>query len=347
MKRWLRGLGLLILVLLMAALGFAGWWLLLDGRPPARRPDLERVPVAVPPPAPGYPTLNALYAGYFLGWIDAADINEEHPPPEGVRVEKDLVYDTVGERALKLDLYFPATPPATAAPVLVFIHGGGWSGGDKRDYAIYCNKFAGLGYVVASIGYRFAQEAVFPAAVQDVTAAVAWLREHAVSRGGDPARMAVIGGSAGGHLSLMAAYAWDSPEFHRVAPPEGLPSPIRAVVDLYGPTDLTQPVAQEASQVIRFLGKRYAEAPEVFKQASPITHLDASDPPTLIIQGTLDNVVPPEQSDLLAERLKALGVSYWYSRIDGWPHTLDIVWDNFAHTSALIHEFLKAHGLGT
>lgn len=346
MNRWLRGLGLLLTISLTIALGYGGWWLLLDGRPPAQRPDLERLPVAVPPPAPGYPTLNALYLGYFLGWIDAANINEEHPPPEGVRVEKDLVYDKVGERVLMLDLYSPSATPAKPAPVLLFIHGGGWSGGDKQDYAIYCNKFAGLGYVVASIGYRFSQEALFPAALQDVNAAIVWLHGQAASRGGDPGRMAVIGGSAGGHLSLMAAYAWDKAEFHRLAPQEIQPSPVRAVVDLYGPTDLTQPVAQDASQVTRFLGKQYVDAPEIFALASPITHLDATDPPTLIIQGTLDNVVPPEQSDLLAERLRSLGVSYWYSRIDGWPHTLDIVWDNFEHTSALIHEFLKAHGLG-
>lgn len=346
MRRALTWIARGLAALLAVAAAGAGWWLFLDGRAPAQRPDLARVPVAVPPPAPGYPTMNMIMVAFVLGRIEAANINQEHPAPAGVAVERDVVYGNAGDRPLKLDLYRPATLPPSPTPILMFIHGGGWSGGDKRDYAIYCNKFAGLGYVAISVGYRLSGEAKFPAAVQDFNAAIRWARANAGTFGGDPARIAVLGGSAGGHLSMMVGYAPEVAEFQGDAGNPGVPTRVQAVVDLYGPVDLTTPIGQRAPQVSSFLGKTWEEAPELFTKLSPITYVDKDDPPTLIIHGTLDDVVPVDQSDLLAEKFQALGKDYWYARIDGWPHTLDIVWKNFEHCSALIHEFLKAHGLG-
>lgn len=347
MKKILRWMALGMLGIIVLIFAFATWYLLFDGRPPARRPDLVHVPVEVPKAGFAYPTVNALYLGFALGQIPIANIQEDHPAPAGVTVEPDQVFATIGERKILLDVYRPTTLPAKPAPILLFIHGGGWSGGTKRDYQVYCNKFAEWGYVVASMTYRFVNEAKFPACVQDTNAAIRYLRANAARFGGDPNRMAAIGGSAGGHLSLMAAYAPDVPELQGDGGNPGVSTRLQAVVNLYGPTDLTLPAANDNPTVTKFIGKSFAEAPELYKLASPLTHLDKNDPPTLIIQGTLDTTVPPSQSDLLAERLKALGVEYWYDRIDGWPHTLDIVLVNFEHTSALIREFLKAHGLGT
>lgn len=341
--RWLGGIVAAIVVLLVLA---ATYMLYLQGCAPGPRPDLARVPVEVIPPAPGYPTMNRLYLDFALDRIEAANIGADHPAPEGVTVERDVVYGNAGNRALKLDLYRPTAAPAKPAPILLFIHGGGWSGGDKRDYAIYCNKFADLGYIAISVGYRLSGEAKFPAAVQDFNAAIRWARANGATYGGDPARIAVLGGSAGGHLSMMVGYASDVPEFQGDSGNPGVSTRVQAVVDLYGPADLTVPFAQKAPQVTSFLGTTYDKAPELFAKLSPITYLDKDDPPTLIIHGTLDDIVPIDQSDLLAQKFKDLGVDYWYDRIDGWPHTLDIVWKNFDHTTALIQAFLNEKGLG-
>lgn len=345
MKNFLRIAARLLLAVVFVAAAYFSWWYYFDGRAPGPRPDLERVPEAVVPAPPGYPTTNALMLSFLLKRIPIADLAAPHPAPEGVTVQRDLVYGTLGERQLKLDVYYPTVKPATPTPVLLFIHGGGWSGGDKRDYEIYCNDFAKLGYVVSSMGYRFAKEAKFPGCVQDTNAAIRWLRTNAAQYGGDPARIAAIGGSAGGHLAMMAGYASDVPEFQGEAGNPGVSSRIQAVVDLYGPTDLTTPEAQVHPTITGFIGKPYTEAPEAYKQLSPITHLDKDDPPTLIIQGTLDTLVTPDQSDMLAEKLKALGVDYWYDRVAGWPHTMDIALPVYAHTSDVIAKFLRAHGL--
>lgn len=340
--RWLAGILAVAVMLLVIT---AVWMLYIQGRAPAPRPDLAHVPAEVVPPAPGYPTMNRLYLDFALGRIDAADLSKEQPTPEGVTVERDVVYGKAGDRELKFDLYRPTAKPEKPAPILLFIHGGGWSGGNKRDYAIYCNKFAALGYVAISVGYRLSGEAKFPAAIQDFNAAIRYARANAAGFGGDPDRMVVLGGSAGGHLSLLAGYASDVPELQGDSGNPGVSSRVQAVVDLYGPADCTVPFAQKAPQVTSFLGTTYDKNPELFAKLSPITYLDKDDPPTLIIHGTLDDIVPIAQSDMLSEKLKELGVDYWYDRIDGWPHTLDIVWKNFEHTSALIQAFLKAKGL--
>ena len=345
MKTFLRWTLCIVGVLLVVVLCAAGYLLLIQGRAPATRADLVRVPVQVQPPAKGYPTTNALYLAFALNQISMAKIQEDHPAPEGVTVEKNIAYANLSPRNL-LDVYRPK-PSAKAPPILLFIHGGGWSGGDKHDYEIYCNRFAEWGYVVASMMYRLAPENKYPACIQDTNAAIRFLRANAARFGGDPDRIAVIGGSAGGYLSMMAGYASEVAEFQGDGGNTGVSSRVQAVVDLYGPTDLTVPEAQNNQTCIRFFGKPYAEMPEAYKQGSPLTHLDKTDPPTLIIQGTLDDIVKPSQSDALAEKLKSLGMDYWYDSIDGWPHTLDIVYANFDHTSALIREFLRAKGLGT
>jgi len=348
MSSGMRWFGRIVGVVLFLALAVAAWWIFLDGRAPAKRPDLVRMPEAIVPAAPmGYPTLNALFLGFAAGAIETAKIDEEHPAPATVAVEKDIVYGKVGERELMLDVYYPRATPAKPAPMLVFIHGGGWSGGKRSDYQIYCNRFADWGYVVATISYRFHQEAKFPACVQDTNAAIRWMRANGTRFGGDPARIAVMGGSAGGYLSMMAAYASDVPELQGDAGNPGVSSRVQAMVNLYGPCDLTAPEAQNAPQVTGLIGKSYAEAADTYKLASPLAHLDKEDPPTFIIHGTLDQVVTVVQSDTLAEKLKGLGTDYWYDRVDGWPHTFDIVLKNFDHTTAAIRAFLKAKGLGT
>ena len=323
MKKALKIALIALLVLVLAAAGIAGYLLFFKGRAPESRPDLVRLPDNTPEPPKGYPTVNALYLSYALGWIDILDPAGDIPVPTGVIEKKDVEYGRVGERKLVLDLY---TPKDLDKPVpgLIFIHGGGWTKGDKADYKYYTVRFAERGYVVATMGYRFVQEAAFPGCVEDTKCAVRWMRANADELHVDPERIAVIGGSAGAYLAMMAGYSATEPRLEGQGGHAGVSSAVAAVVDLYGPTDLTAPEARDHPTVTSFLKQSYEANPDLYELASPLHHVDAKDPPTLIFQGTLDDLVPVAQSDKLAALLEAVGVPCWYDRLDGFPHTMDV-----------------------
>ncbi|MCB9782080.1 MAG: alpha/beta hydrolase [Candidatus Omnitrophica bacterium] len=255
--------------------------------------------------------------------------------PEGVKFEKNIVFKKTDEKDLILDLY---THPGSdeKAPLLVFIHGGAWRGGKPADYHYYCVKFAKLGYAVATVSYRFSQEAKFPAALEDVTDSVRWLREHAEEYNYDPNRIALIGGSAGGHLSMLVGYTWDEMT-------EDGKNPIKVVVDIYGPADLTTDFAIGNKVVINFIGDTYENAKQKYEDASPIFQLDKKDPPTLIIHGTIDETVPIVQSDMLEEKLNELGIPNHYEKFPGWPHTMDLAEPVNARVRFLIERFLEEY----
>lgn len=246
------------------------------------------------------------------------------PVPEDIEFIEGIEYGKGGKTSLQLDLYRPKIL-GKPTPVLVFIHGGAWTSGKRSDYRIYGIDFAKRGYIVASVTYRLSQEAPFPAAVEDVKCAVRFLRANAKQYNIDPDKMAAIGGSAGGHLAMMIGYSSDVPELEGSGGNAGVSSRVQAVVDLYGPTDLTTDFARAAKPVLKFFGnKKYDQAADQYKLASPLAHVSKDDPPTLILHGTIDNVVQIDQSDILADKLKEQGVPYVYDRLPGWPHAMDL-----------------------
>ena len=246
-------------------------------------------------------------------------VNTTPEIPESIEEIKNIEYKNVNGKSLQLDIYKPKDI-VKPAPLLVFIHGGGWVGGQRSDYLVYLVAFAKMGYMTATVSYRLVKDSVYPACAEDITDAVQWLFKNGEAYGYDPDRIALIGGSAGGHLALLAAYGWqknnvnNDTAIHR----------IKAVVDIYGPVDLTTDFAQNNSTVTRFIGHSYKEAPELFKEASPIYYLDKSDPPTMILHGTSDQTVPISQSDTLKARLDDLGIPNVYFRLPFWPHTMDL-----------------------
>ncbi len=299
---------------------------------------LETLPGG-PPPPPGYESNELLMKDLTGGKLP---IIRPYPAmPEGITEQKDIEYGKVGERALLLDIYRPAKLDKPV-PGLIFIHGGGWKSGNKKDYQYHCVEMAKRGYVAASMGYRLSGEAPFPAAVQDAQCAVRWMREHAAEYGIDPNRIAVMGGSAGGHLSLMVGYAEDD-SFPKTGGHDETNAEVQAVVNLYGVADCTTEMARTANEVTSFLGKTYSEAPEVFDQCSPMFHLDAQDPPTLTFHGTIDDIVPVAQADALAARLDELEIPHVYCRLDGWPHTMDLAKSVNDYVLWYIDAFLKKH----
>src|SRR5262245_36610238 len=162
----------------------------------------------VPAAPPGYASESEVKAAFLAGKLKAIDLTID--VPDTVTVEKNIEYGKGGGKALQLDLYSPKklTHPL---PAILFIHGGGWTSGYRQIYHYYCTKFAEHGYVVATASYRLAGEAPFPAAVEDVKCAVRWLRANAKKLGIDSDKIAVAGGSAGGHLAMMIGYSSDVP----------------------------------------------------------------------------------------------------------------------------------------
>jgi acetyl esterase/lipase len=211
-------------------------------------------------------------------------------------VDKDVIYSTADGQELRMDLYYPAY--GESWPVLIFVHGGGWTEGDKAPLPVV-PTFAG--YLVASINYRMYPAYRFPAMIEDVKCAIRYLRAHAVAYNLDPDRIALIGHSAGGHLAALAGLAqegagWDVGEHldH--------PSQVQAVVAMSGPTDLTR---QFPDWVMELKTDVFGEAQWAI--ASPVNYAHAKAPPFLIIHGDADAEVPVAQAHQLYDALLEAG----------------------------------------
>ena len=228
------------------------------------------------------------------------------------RVLADLAYGT--DPAQKMDVYLPISF-AGPRPGVELIHGGGWQGGDKSFYAPLGRALAARGFVAFSVNYRLTPAAHYPAQADDVQSAARWMRAHAGEYRLDPAHLGALGDSAGGHLALILG----TRDTRSGADPAQAAQSSRAqcVVDFYGPSDLTiaaaavpQTGAQKyVAQVLHdLLGGTLQEAPTLARAASPLFSVDSKSAPTLIITGTDDPLVPPIQSERMADALRAAGV---------------------------------------
>ena len=273
-----------------------------------------------PEPPAGYCGDFTLKLSYFLGLIDF--IEKMPPVPESLREHNDIIYKEIDSTKLKLDIYH-LMDLNELRPAIVFIHGGTWKSGDKKDYRKYLVDFALKGYVTVTIQYRLAGVAKFPAAVNDVKCAVKWIKENGNKYFIDTNNIAVVGGSAGGHLAMMIGYSQDAEIFNECSI-NNVNTKVNAIVNLYGPCDLTTEYGRNHPGVINFLGKKYEDEPEIFRAASPLFFITKDDTPTLIFQGTIDDVVPVSQSDTLKNALDRIGVYAEYHRLEGWPHTMDL-----------------------
>jgi acetyl esterase/lipase len=265
------------------------------------------------------PTILAVYLG-----IESQP--EKNPPvPEGVEALMDVEYKNIGGKSLKMDIY-RGSHTGGPAPLLLFIHGGGWNHGSRNEYLGYALHFARMGYVTATVTYRFASDAPYPACVEDVTDAVRFIFQNGGKYHYDPDRVAVIGGSAGAHLAMLVGYGWHKQDnLQDLATYTPLGKRIKAVVDLYGPTDLTASYARENYMVERLFAHKYKETPGLYAEASPISFVSKNSPPTLILHGTSDSLVPIGQAELLKRKLDSLGIPNVYRPLPGWPHTMDLV----------------------
>ncbi|MCE0499769.1 MAG: alpha/beta hydrolase [Methylacidiphilales bacterium] len=249
------------------------------------------------------------------------------PPPSTVNLIRDVVYGQAGGHPLYLHLALPETLPDKPMPAIILIHGGGWHQGTRAADVGEAYIFAGHGYVAASIEYRLAQEAPFPAQLEDCKCAVRFLRAKAADYHIDAGRIAVMGDSAGGHLSALMGLTNGMKEFEGDGGWADQSSSVQAVCDWYGPTDLVawvkgNPKLAKDPFLPLFFGGTVADHPEKAAYASPMTYVSGSKdtPPFLIMHGDQDPLVPVQQSIMLAEALIAAGDDVTLHVIKGAAH---------------------------
>ncbi len=246
----------------------------------------------------------------------AQDRDRTQRLPPGIVKHADIVYASVGERDLVLDVYAPDQTPDGPLPAILWVHGGGWRGGSK-DGIRRPLPILQRGYGLASVGYRLSGEAIFPAAIADVKAAMRWLRANASRFGFDPNRLGAWGSSAGGHLVALLGTAHEVAEWDAMHEENGgVSSRPDAVCNWFGPTDFLRMndfpgrIDHDApdSPESRFIGGPIQERKEEAQRANPIRYATADDPPILHMHGEKDQAVPYNQSELLHAALREAGV---------------------------------------
>jgi acetyl esterase/lipase len=233
-------------------------------------------------------------------------------PDRKVKVERDVVYGSVGEEQLKMDIFIPGDAAKKPLPVAVYVHGGGWEMGDKSrsGEAIAIPELVKRGYLVASINYRLAPKYKFPAQIEDAKCAIRFLRASAATYELDPMRIGVLGDSAGGHLVALLGLTDAKAGFEGTGGYPEQSSKVQAVVDMFGPTDLAGEFGDvETSRIAKSVFGAANIQDAVIKSGSPVTYVNKSAPPFLILQGDKDRLVPLEQSKELHDRLTAAGGS--------------------------------------
>lgn len=232
-------------------------------------------------------------------------------------VHENLVYAVADGQTLLLDIFEPVNSNGLPRPAVILIHGGAWSSFDKSTMRPLAHFLALAGFVAIPVDYRLFNEDMnhWPAQLDDVQHAVRWVRANSGKYNVDRNHIGAYGHSAGAQLALLLGMMEtrdnSDPELAKYS------SKVQAVVDASGPADLTTQQDPEGVKFLAsFLGADYATNPEVWRDASPISHAAKSNAPILIIHGTHDELVPIAQSDALSEALKKAGAKVQFLRLD-------------------------------
>ncbi|MGE4488000.1 MAG: alpha/beta hydrolase fold domain-containing protein [Kiritimatiellales bacterium] len=226
-----------------------------------------------------------------------------------------------------LDLYMPSGSSDRPRPAVMLIHGGGWAKGDKAESRE--KEFAALmmdeGYVAVSINYMLSVrpgpvlvKSSWPQNIYDCKSALRWLKKNAEELGIDPDRIAVMGGSAGGHLALLTGLSADDPQLNSGGEYLDQDNSVRCIVDFYGIPDVRRWGGWA------FIAEKENEHPEIWAKASPVEYLSKKSPPILIVHGTKDKTVNIGLSDEFAGILTAKGLPFKYVKVEGAGHSFGL-----------------------
>lgn len=238
-----------------------------------------------------------------------------------VKVEPAVTYATVGGDKLQLDIAIPEGDGPF--PCVVAFHGGAWQYGNRKDLSgngrdksgkptpSWIEVIAKEGYVVASVSYRLAPKHKFPAMIEDARAAVRYLRADAKKYKIDPDKFGALGFSAGGHLALLLGLCDKSAGFD-VGENLDVSGKVQCVIDFFGPTDLALYAKSEGIEdgyLVPVFGKEVKTDATIYKKASPVTYVSKDAPPTLLLHGTFDLIVPVKHSEMLHKALTDAGAT--------------------------------------
>lgn len=249
---------------------------------------------------------------------------------ERVVVQRNIAYTEGGRRA-KLDIHLPAEGAGPKAPVLFQVHGGAWTLGYKDNQALpLMQHMAAQGWICVAVNYRLAPKHHFPAQILDVKKALAWVKQHIAEYGGDPDYVVVTGGSAGGHLTSLAALTPNDPAYQPGF--EDVDTSVQAAVPIYPVLDFSGATGLKSAEQMRDLfiapkivGRPYEEAKEVFEAGSPILRINPDAPDFFILHGTKDSLVDVNQARLFVEKLREQSdASVVYAELEGAQHAFDI-----------------------
>ncbi len=241
---------------------------------------------------------------------------------DDLKIQRDIIY----ANDLKLDLYRPM-PSEGVTPLIIWVHGGAWSGGSKKEMPL--TELLGHGIAIASVDYRLSGTAPFPANVHDIKAAVRYLRANAATWNCDPSRFIIAGSSAGAHLAALVGVTSGQAELEgTVGENLTTSSAVQGIVSFYGASDLTQILSQSTPTGLKMrvpaltalLGGPIGEKAELARLASPIFHLDAKDPPLLLFHGDQDPQMPYQQSLDFHAACKVIGLTCQFTTVAGAGH---------------------------
>lgn len=248
----------------------------------------------------------------------------------GVEVTRNIPFAPYGQRGM-LDIYTSVVTPPSGAPVLLQVHGGGWTIGKKEQQGLpLMQHMAAKGWVCVAINYRLAPKHLWPAQIVDVKAAIAWIKDNIEGYGGDPDYIAITGGSAGGHLTALAAVTPNDPDFQPGF--EEADTAVQAAVPYYGVYDLAGASGLKSARLLRdtFLAPRvFGKDPvadlATFEAASPLVRVTADAPDMFVVHGAQDTLVDVAQARAFVEALRATSKrSVTYAEMPGAQHAFDI-----------------------
>ena len=283
------------------------------------------------------------------------DIKKSHPNvdlswvadkiPPSVLGQKNIIYAKVSDRALHLDAFYPKKKLKKMRPAILIIHGGGWRTGNRTQHIPLAQRLAALGYACFTVEYRLSTEALYPAAVHDLKAAIRWMRANAKTYNIDTNRLATLGFSAGGQLSALLGTTGDNPILEGTVGTLGHSTKVNAVIDIDGILAFIHPESGEGddsrstSAATNWFGYSKTENPDIWNQASALTYVSALTPPTLFLNSGVDRMHAGRE-----DYIKKLNSYKIYSEVHTFtdaPHSFCLFNPWFDPTLNYIADFLK------